>query len=43
LVEARFHAGLNAGGDPDGYWFDWAIAQILLREATGLVQHAPGG
>jgi serine/threonine protein kinase len=43
LVEGKFHAGLAAGGDSDGYWFDWAIAQILLREAAGLIQSAPGG
>jgi hypothetical protein len=43
LVEAKFHAGLTAGSDSDGYWFDWAMAQILLREASGLVRTVPGG
>ena len=42
LVEAKFHAGLTAGSDTDGYWFDWAMAQILLREANGLVRTVPG-
>jgi hypothetical protein len=42
-VEARFRAGLTAGSGAEGYWFEWAIAQILLREATGLTKSVPGG
>jgi hypothetical protein len=37
-VEAKFHTGLTAGSDADGYWFDWAMARILLREAAGLIK-----
>jgi hypothetical protein len=42
LVEAKFRTRLTAGGDSDGYWFDWVMARILLREASGLIQNAPG-
>jgi hypothetical protein len=38
MVEGKFHTGLTAGSDADGYWFDWAMAQILLREAAGLIK-----
>lgn len=41
LVEAKFHSGLSAGSDEDGYWFDWAMAQVLLREAAGLIKTKP--
>jgi hypothetical protein len=27
-------------GDHNGFWFDWAIARILEREATGLIESA---
>jgi serine/threonine protein kinase len=37
VVEAKFQAGL-ASDDPDGSWFDWAMSQILLREAQGLIK-----
>lgn len=41
LVEAKFHAGLTAGGLAEGYWFDWVTARILLREAMGWIKSAP--
>jgi hypothetical protein len=43
LVEAKFHARLTAGSVEEGFWFDWATAQILLREAGALLKSAPGG
>jgi tetratricopeptide (TPR) repeat protein len=43
LVEAKFHAGLAAGSVEEGFWFDWAVAQILLREAGETIKTAPGG
>jgi hypothetical protein len=42
MVEAKFHAGLAAGRGGADYWFDWAADQILLREAVGRIQSAPG-
>jgi hypothetical protein len=42
LTEAKFHTALTAGRESEGYWFDWAMVQILLREASGLIQSAPG-
>jgi hypothetical protein len=41
LVEAKFHTGLTAGRNSEGYWFDWAMVQILLREAERAIQSAP--
>ncbi len=41
-VEAKFKAGLDAGSDRDGFWFDWVLTRILVREATALVAAAPG-
>jgi hypothetical protein len=43
LVEAKFHTGLTPGSLEDGFWFDWAMAQILLREASETIKSAPGG
>jgi hypothetical protein len=42
-VEARFRAGLTAGSDTEGHWFDWVIARILAREAQGLIGSGTGG
>jgi serine/threonine protein kinase/tetratricopeptide (TPR) repeat protein len=40
LMEMRLRNGLDRGrGTPvQGFWFDYAFARILLREATGVVQ-----
>ena len=43
LVEAKFHAVLTPGSVEEGFWFDWAMAQILLREASETIKSAPGG
>jgi hypothetical protein len=37
LVSARFKAGLEPGNAEQGFWFDWAFAQALLREAEGVI------
>ena len=42
-VEAKFHTGLTPGSMEEGFWFDWAMAQILLREAGETIKSAPGG
>jgi hypothetical protein len=41
LIGAKYHTGLTAGRGPDGYWFDWAMAGILQREADGLIKPQP--
>jgi hypothetical protein len=33
VIEEKFTKGLELGGGNDGYWFDWLLARILLREA----------
>jgi len=40
LIETRINKGMVAGNDGDGFWFDWLLARILLREATGLIEGA---
>jgi hypothetical protein len=42
-VVAKFAEGLDHGSAPNGFWFDWAFARILLREAEGLVPGSPEG
>ncbi len=37
LVE-RFRTPLESGDEQQGFWFDWIIARILLREATALIE-----
>ena len=37
LIEAKFKAPLDAGNAGEGFWFDWLLGRILLREATELV------
>jgi len=36
-VAAKFTEGLDHGSAPNGFWFDWVFARILLREAEGLM------
>jgi eukaryotic-like serine/threonine-protein kinase len=36
-IEAKFKVPLDAGNPGEGYWFDWLLGRILLREATGLM------
>jgi serine/threonine protein kinase len=43
-IEAKFSKGLAEGNDQEGYWFDWAMAQILLREWDAVAKKSlPGG
>ncbi|MEY4387401.1 MAG: hypothetical protein RLY20_2684 [Verrucomicrobiota bacterium] len=39
-VETTFSLGLSTPRKWDGYWFDWVIARILLREAQALKEEA---
>jgi hypothetical protein len=37
LIEPRFNRPLEIGDWNQGYWYDWLIARVLLREASGLI------
>lgn len=41
VVATPFKEGLMRGSPPNGFWFDWVFAQILLREAEGVIPDAP--
>ncbi len=46
LVEVKLRGRPDRGTPVQGFWFDWAFAQILLREArlmTATAADAPGG
>jgi eukaryotic-like serine/threonine-protein kinase len=36
-IEDKSASGLDLGSPMQGFWFDWAFARILLREATALI------
>jgi hypothetical protein len=40
MIENKFKAGLDQG-DGNGYWFDWVLGNILLREAQALIERTP--
>ncbi len=46
-IEPIFPKGLdkisNMGGEASGFWHDWVMAQLLLREATACLESADGG
>jgi eukaryotic-like serine/threonine-protein kinase len=37
-VEAKFRDGADLGNPIQGFWFDWAFARILVREAAALIE-----
>ena len=37
-IDGRFNKGIESGNGNEGYWFDWLLARILLREATPLIE-----
>ena len=37
-IESRFKGRMDGGTPVQGFWFDWAFARILLREATTLIE-----
>jgi hypothetical protein len=41
VIEDRFSYPLDHGVAQRGMWFDWVLARMLLREATGLLARAP--
>ena len=38
IVENKFKNRLDRGTPIQGFWFDWAFARILLREAVALIE-----
>jgi serine/threonine protein kinase len=38
IVETKFKAGLDLGTPVQGFWFDWGLARIVLREAVTLIE-----
>ena len=44
LIESKLNGGLDAGDGSQGFWFDWRLGEILLREATSLIgtRHTTG-
>lgn len=38
-VIANFNKPFQMGISEEGFWFDWMIARILLKEADGLIPH----
>jgi serine/threonine protein kinase len=36
-IDAKFATTLDHGSAPNGFWFDWVFARILLREAEPLI------
>jgi hypothetical protein len=42
IIESKFRSGLDRGTPVQGFWFDWAFARILLREATALIETGSG-
>ena len=43
ILAKKLQGGVDRGSPTQGFWFDWAFAQILLREADGQVgQHGRG-
>jgi serine/threonine protein kinase len=39
-IETHFRASNDRGSPVHGFWFDWAFARVLLREATALIPPA---
>lgn len=43
ILAKKLQGGVDRGSPTQGFWFDWAFAQILLREAEGQIgQHGSG-
>jgi hypothetical protein len=36
IIEDKFNAGITAGNNMEGMWYDWVFARILLREAQAM-------
>jgi serine/threonine protein kinase/tetratricopeptide (TPR) repeat protein len=38
IIENKYKSPLERGTPMQGFWFDWAFARILLKEATALIE-----
>jgi serine/threonine protein kinase len=38
VIENKYKSPLERGTPMQGFWFDWAFAKILLKEATALIE-----
>jgi hypothetical protein len=41
IIESKFKSPLDPGDAAQGYWFDWCLARILMREAVKVLGEAP--
>jgi len=41
IIENKYKSWADRGTPVQGFWFDWGLARILLREATTLIETAP--
>jgi hypothetical protein len=41
MIENKYRDGLDAGNGTLGYWFDWELGRILLREAEATIAGTP--
>ena len=41
MIEAKLRPGLEAGNGNQGFWFDWILARLLMREAVTVVGETP--
>jgi hypothetical protein len=41
LIDNKFNEGLDFGNVSQGFWFDWILARVLLREATPFIGEKP--
>lgn len=37
-IEKKFTGSLDAGNGGEGYWFDWLLARVLLKESRTLIE-----
>jgi serine/threonine protein kinase len=40
MIDNKFKAGLDEG-DGNGYWFDWLLGEILMHEASSMIEQMP--
>jgi hypothetical protein len=41
MIASKLRPGLDAGNGSQGYWFDWVLARILMREAVTVLGETP--
>jgi len=43
MIDNKFRNGFDPGNGGQGYWFDWVLGRILMREATALIGESRPG